>query len=222
MAGEQHIRHAHPLIDRRTGILRVFQQCIGEALLLRGLVAAQHAGDMARQAVDHHHRGQLAAGEHIIPDGNLLVDQRVNGPLIHALIMPAEKDEVFLLRQLFGALLGQHGPSGREQDAPGRKILHRRAHAVENRLRGHDHARAAAVRIVVTAVMLVERIIPDVDRFYGQNAVVNGAAGDAGAEHRHKHLRKQRQDLNPHRRTPQFRKAQRCPASSRRFPRPRP
>lgn len=50
--------------------------------------------------VGYHKGGQFPAGEHIVPDGKLLIHQLLDEPLVHPLVVAADEQEVFLLRKL--------------------------------------------------------------------------------------------------------------------------
>ena len=58
VAGGQHLRDRPALEHLRPGILRVFQQPVGEALVRAGGLLAHDAGDEPHAGVDQHHRGE--------------------------------------------------------------------------------------------------------------------------------------------------------------------
>src|SRR4051795_11250660 len=63
MAREQHLRDLPAAPFGRARVVRVLRRTFeggGEGLLLRGLVLAEHAGELAQDGVADHHRRQLA------------------------------------------------------------------------------------------------------------------------------------------------------------------
>src|SRR3954469_23298015 len=68
VAGEEHLRDGAALPLARPGIVRVFEEAGPDALLGRGGVLAHHAGQEPDAAVEERHRGDLAAGKHVIAD----------------------------------------------------------------------------------------------------------------------------------------------------------
>src|SRR5688572_7608613 len=73
MAGEQDLRDAPAAVlggARVVRILRVAAQRLAEGLLDRGCRVAERAGQLAQDGVADHHRGELAAGQHVAPDGH--------------------------------------------------------------------------------------------------------------------------------------------------------
>ena len=75
---------------RRRKIALVCAAVLAAELLWFGAyLARQDAGDLACNRIDQHHGRQFPAREHIIPDADFLIDQRINRTLVDALIMPA-------------------------------------------------------------------------------------------------------------------------------------
>ena len=134
---------------RRAGVLRVLEPAVGERLLLgRGFV------DRARQQPDHRvdddERRQLAAGEDVVADRQLEVDERAD-PLVDALVARAQtRTRCERVGEVAGPLLAEDLAGRVEQDdarlGPAQRVERR-----GDRLRPQDHPRAAAVRRVVDA-----------------------------------------------------------------------
>ena len=155
VAAQQHPWHLFAPKVGRAGVLGIFQQPRGEALVFAGFVGAQHPRHQPGHRVDHHQRPQLAAGEHVVADGQLLVDHRVQRPLVHALVVAAEQGQFRLSRQFLDDALVQRAPPGGEVDAPSVKVLRQVGReGVHDGLGGHHHARAAAEGIVVGVAVL--------------------------------------------------------------------
>ena len=108
VAAQQNIRDPSPVPFHRVGILRIFQQSVPVALLGKALLAGQYTLHHPADAIHQYQRPQLAAGQHIVPYGKLLIHDLIQHPLVHTLIVAAQQEEVFLLLQLPGMGLGQH------------------------------------------------------------------------------------------------------------------
>ena len=75
----------------------IFQQTVKVALLGKALVGSKHSGAHSGNSVAHYHGRQLAACEHIVAYGYLLIDYLVEQPLVHTLIMPADNENILPL-----------------------------------------------------------------------------------------------------------------------------
>ena len=203
MPRQQNVRDRAALPFGGAGVLRVFEQAVVVAFFLKAHVLRQHAGDHAGDAVDQHERGQLAAGEHIVADRDLLVHKRVEHPLVHPFIMPAQHTKIRLFGQLLRFLLGQHRALRRHihKIRPLPRLLAHRAKAVGDRLGVHHHAAPAAIRIVVGLFLLVERVVADLVTMHLDHAFILRPPENAFAEHPLAHLGEQRHHVNPHRQT---------------------
>ena len=101
----------------RASELGILEQTADEALVVDGLIVAEHPGQQAGHRLHHHQCGQLAAGEHEVPHRELLVGQVVGHPLVDALVAPTEQREPpGIAGQALGHLLVEPPAGGREQD----------------------------------------------------------------------------------------------------------
>ena len=104
----------------------ILEQTVRKAFHEMALRSREHSGDGPRDGVDEYAGGDLASGEHVVADRDLLVDGEFQRAFVDALVMPAQEYEpAVFLRQLRGALLGQQGSLRGEIDdsrrkAPGR------------------------------------------------------------------------------------------------------
>src|SRR6266545_6056806 len=92
IAREQDVGDLPAAIGRGAGVVRVLGGSqIGRAvgLLDRALGVAERAGQLAQHRIGDHHRGQLAAREHVTADRNRLVREVLHHPLIEALVASA-------------------------------------------------------------------------------------------------------------------------------------
>ncbi len=110
--------------------MRMIQQSLltcGKTLEMRRLLIAQHARQEAHDRIDQHHRGQLAAAEHVIADADRFEAARlfadgVDDALVERFVVAGEQDEALALGELFDLALGERLA-----------------------LRGHDDARGSCV-----------------------------------------------------------------------------
>ena len=72
VAGEQDLGDIQPLERPRSRILRMFEQPVLEALVLKRRRRPEHPRDQPHARLDHHHRRRLATGEDRVADGDLL------------------------------------------------------------------------------------------------------------------------------------------------------
>ena len=184
----------------RAGVLRVLEESVGERLLDgRGLV--DRAGQEPQDRVDDDQCRQLAAGQHVVADRQLQVDERPDA-LVDALVTRAEQDEVAPAGQLEGARLAERLAGGLEQDH-GRIAPSKFRQGCCDGLGPDDHPGAAAVRLVVDRAMPTEPPAPQiVDPDLGQPALQD-AGRDARGERSLQHRREERHDvdLEGHRRS---------------------
>src|SRR5581483_5081155 len=76
------------------GVLGVVEPPGRERLVGRPGRIAEDAGQQADHRVHDDQRGQLAAGQHVVPDRELLVDEVPPHALVHALVVAAQEHEV--------------------------------------------------------------------------------------------------------------------------------
>src|SRR5262245_12790377 len=200
VAREQRRRHAEPAPDLWAGVLGMLQEPRGSArerVVLRRIVLAEDAGPEPRDRVGNHQRGQLAPGEDVVADRQLLVDDALAEALVHALVAPAHQDQMRPRRQLPRHRLREPPPRRVEQDHS-RIRRADRLDARGQRLRLQDHAAAAAEWRVVGHLMAAGGVLarvpqPDVDEparlRAGQDRLAQGALEHPG---------KQRDDVDLH------------------------
>src|SRR3546814_8045105 len=90
------------------GVVRAVERAVAlEAVLDGGFGVVQRALLQPSDGIDHHRRGQLAAGQDVVADGNLLVDLGRQQALVDAFVAAAQQDHPRLGRQLPHPRLGQ-------------------------------------------------------------------------------------------------------------------
>ena len=171
------------------------------ALLREGVFVREDTGQHPGDAVREDEGRQFPAGEDIVPDGDLLIDDLLDDPLVDPFVVAAQEDEVIHLGEFPDPFLGQGLPLGRHIDevALPCAVLGDRFVTVINGARLHDHAGPAAVRVVVYPVVFVTGVVPDVDTADVHVSRRPGPADDALGEERFAHLREQSHDVDPHR-----------------------
>ena len=174
------------------------------ALLFKAQVFRQNARHHPCNGIHQHQRRQLAAGEDIVPDGDLLVHDLVQDALVYTFIMPAKHENMRHHGQFQRALLFQHLFLGGHIDHIGlcADIPADRLIAAVDGVCLHDHASAAAVRHIIHTAVLVQGIVPDIPAADRDMPGFSGSADDALGQHRLTHFRKQGSDLNLHRTSP--------------------
>ena len=200
VAGEEDFGHLSSVPLGGAGVLGVFQQAVPVGFLLEALRVRQNAGDHAAHRIRHRHGRDLAAGEDEVAHGDLLVHALVDKPLVDALIVAADKNEVVVVlfqfpgdRLVEGAAAGGH-----ENSAAGAVGLHDVGPAAVQRVRLHDGAPASAVRVVVHLHLLIGGVLPNLVRADGDVSSFNGPAQDADVEHGVHRVGEQSHNVNVH------------------------
>src|ERR1700723_985127 len=93
VAGQQHVRHAAALPLSGAGVVGVFQQVVGEALVRGAVGRTHHAWQQAHGGVQHHQRRQFAARQYVVADGHFLHGTSVDDALVDALVAAAQQDK---------------------------------------------------------------------------------------------------------------------------------
>ena len=123
----------------------------------------QDAGHQTANGVGDCHGSQFSAGKHKIADGNLLIHALVNKPLVNALIVTADQNQVVQLRQPPCILLTEGLAAGGHingMSVTADFILHAAPAAIQ-RVCLHNRALSAAIGIVVHLVLTVGGIVPN-------------------------------------------------------------
>src|SRR5262245_52794766 len=106
VAREEDLRHALPPELRGPRVLGTFDRiAFRERLRRGGVLRAERAGQEPRDGVRDGHRGDLAAGHHVVADGELLGRERLADPFVEALVAAADQHEVLVARVLASDLL---------------------------------------------------------------------------------------------------------------------
>ena len=125
-------------------------------------------------------------------------------PLVYALVVSAQQEQIFLLLQLLGVGLGQHPALRRKIDDIWlfSDLLAHRPPTVVNGLTGHQHTHAAAMQPQVGAAVLIGGVVPYLVTVDFQLSRTDPTPDDAAVYHRLAHFGEQRRNVKPHSRPP--------------------
>src|SRR5690348_3710305 len=100
-----------------SGIVRIFQEPGFEALLLSAGGRAHYPGEQPYASIEDHHRPDLSAGEHVIPDRDLFDGPCVEDSLVKSLEAAAEENDALAIGEITDALLCQRSAAwGQRED----------------------------------------------------------------------------------------------------------
>src|SRR3954451_8980043 len=83
-----------------SGVVRIFEKPLIEALLLSAGGRAHYPGEQSDASIEDDHRAELAAGQHIIADRDRFERSRVEDSLVEALETAGKQDHAVASRQL--------------------------------------------------------------------------------------------------------------------------
>ena len=161
--GEKDLWHGPVMPHGGPGILGIFQQSVPVGFLLKALGVRQHTGHHAAHGVRYCHGGDLSAGEDEIAHGQFLVHARVDEPLVNALVVAADQNQMVILGlQFSGDGLGEGPAAGGHEDGPAGAIgVDNVLPAAEQRVCLHHGPTASAVGVIVHLHLLVGGVGPD-------------------------------------------------------------
>ena len=194
ISGEQHFRDAPAPVFDGSGVLGKLQEPARKAVVGRALRVSQHAGKKADHSVGENGGRERAIGQDVIADGDFIIDEVIDDPLIDAFVVAAEHDEARSGHGIFqGDPLVEAAPRRRHEHHAGRgrragslviRCSAQRFHGLEERLAFHHHPLAAAVRRVVGRAVFVASPIPQIVRMDGNQAPLLGLPDHALGERR--------------------------------------
>ena len=80
---------------------------------MRGLFIAENTGDQSHNCINQNHSCDRAIRQHIIADGNFLIDQMFHDSMIDAFVMPTDDDQMrFVLKVVSPTLDRKRRPAG--------------------------------------------------------------------------------------------------------------
>src|SRR5260221_6003030 len=96
----QHFGDRAPFPLTRSGIVRIFQETLLEALLLSAGGRAHYPGKQAHASIEDDHRAELSARQDIVAHRDGFDRPRVEDSLVESLEAPAQQDDALARRQL--------------------------------------------------------------------------------------------------------------------------
>src|SRR5438270_13666854 len=111
----QHFGDRAPFPLTRSGIVRIFQETLLEALLLSAGGRAHYPGKQAHASIEDHHRANLAAREDIVTDGHGFEPPCLEDSLVESLEAAAQQDHALTRRELAHARLRQRRAARRQR-----------------------------------------------------------------------------------------------------------
>jgi hypothetical protein len=215
----QHLWHSPSPKDSRARVMWPLQQPAGVGILKGCPRVTQHTRQQPGDGIDDDHRRQLATGEHIVTDGDLVGDQVLAHPLIHSLVPPADKKQALLLAtsQFERNGLGKKAPLGAQKyDRHVHPIRQNGLHSSEDGLRLHHHSTSPAVRGIIRNPVFASRVIADVVKGDGKAAALLSPLEDTFLQGATKHRGEKREDIDVH--TQQSKTNTEWPTIGRLFP----
>jgi hypothetical protein len=182
--------------------MRVVEQPVHERILARRFRVTQRPRQLAHHAVDHHHRRELAAGEHVVADRNLVVRCAPDQSLVDPFVASGEHHDALLFRKLRHQRVIEHAPLRRQVHHSRLRYttaflpLPRRRQRFFQRLGHHHHAWSAAIRAIVDAAVIVGREVARIPQHQVIQPALPRPAGHAASGHRLEHRRKQCHDVD--------------------------
>src|SRR5947209_461642 len=105
----QHFGDRAPFPLYRSGIVRIFQETLLEALLLSAGGRAHYPGEEPYASIEHDHRAKFPAREDIVSDRDRFDGPRIEDSLVESFEAAAQQDDAIARRQFAHAGLGQGG-----------------------------------------------------------------------------------------------------------------
>ena len=205
VSGKDDIRYfaSHP--DLRPRILGVLEEVSLEGLIPGAVCIVQYPWHQAAHGIDEAEGRQLPTGQDEVPDGNFIRPDFLDDPLVYALIVAAEDDDIGKAGVVAGQFLIERLPLGRHEDGSGsfRTPVPDGLVAVIHGLSLHDHARPAPVWIIIHLPVGICGIVPDIDGFDGNQALLLRPAQNTGPGDGIDHFRKEGHDMKIHLTSPQ-------------------
>src|SRR3954462_11487946 len=96
----QHFGDRAPFPFNRSGIVRIFEKPLLEALLLSAGGRAHYPGKQPHASIEDDHRAELPAGQYIVADRDRLERTRIEDSFIESLEPAGEQDHPLARRKL--------------------------------------------------------------------------------------------------------------------------
>ena len=154
-------------------------------------------GTQARDGIDDDARRELAAGQHVVADRDLLGVQDLDRAVVDPLVAPADDRDPRARRELLGHGLGEEPATRRHDEDPrsGEVRSEGRLDRGDDGRGHHDHSGATTIGRVVDGAMAIDRPIADVVDVDLDDTAISGPAQDALVERTGEDPRKEREEI---------------------------
>jgi hypothetical protein len=165
----------------------------------------------ARDGIDHDARGDLAAGQHVVADRDLLPIQNLDRAVVDPLVASADDRDPLTRRQLLGKGLVEEPTTRRHDEDPrsGEFWSQGRLDCGDDWRGHHHHPGAATIGGAVDRAMTIVRPIADVVDVDLDDTAITGPPQNALVERTREYPGKEREDIESHEgvlcRSPRFR-----------------
>src|SRR6476646_6297 len=166
----QHFGDRAPFPCHWSGIVRIFQETLLEALLLSARGRAHYPGEQPYASVEDYHRSKLAAGQDVIAYGDRFEAPSLEDTFVESFEPAAQQDYALPAGNLAYTRLRQRRSTRRQRKH--RPFIRNAIERSSKHVRPKHHPRPAAGRRIVDAAMLVGRKVADVGRFHAPDAVL--------------------------------------------------
>ena len=176
----------------------LLDRALAEGLAFDRLGITDDLGDESHDALDDHEGCGLAAGDHVVAEGDLLVDHVLGDPLVDTLVPATDERKMAEPGPSVEMILTKRSAARREQHSVGSLDGVER---LGQRLRHEHHPGAATERAVVHLAMRSLSPRAQVDRFDVDQAPLDGASGDSKAQRGIEVFGEDRDDRDLHQRS---------------------
>ena len=161
--------------------MRTVEVAGGAEGVFRGrALVAEHAREEPRDGFGHRQRGDLTAGQDVVPDRQLLEGELLDQARVEALVAAAQEQDALLVDQLLGQTLVERPAARAQRDPPETPVTRLEPFdGFGDRFGTQQHAGSATERPVVDAAMAIAREVAEVDALDPDLALLLGYAQDA-------------------------------------------
>ncbi len=175
VAREQYVGNRPAAEGRRTGVVRLLEKTGAEALERDRLRVAHDAGEQSGHSFDDRKGTDFTTEQHVVTQRNLVVDQVIGNPLVHAFVAATNECEMLAAGPLVEEILGHRSAGSSQEDPAARR---QRLQCLGQRFDHHDHARPATKWSIVELPVEPFPEIPQVDDFDPEQSILDGARNE--------------------------------------------
>src|SRR5882762_5628443 len=198
VSGKENFGNAHAAILGRPRVLRPARRLDGKIVVGQRVWIADDAGHQARDRIDQHHRGDLAAAQDIVADRYLARVERGPNAVVDPFVPSAHDDQPRLGGKALGEPLVQWLPPWLHQNYGARVMCSNRLDSLDRRLRLEHHPWPTAERHVVDLPVPVVRVLAQVVGVKLEEPTLDRTPDHSLPEYRAEHGREDRDDVESH------------------------